>query len=387
MRIDPSCERLDQDGRPILRTRAGLGSGLELVLPGGLWTNVPVKEAFATRSPFALAHRQGRYVIERGGEEIAQVQIPAAPAFYSRTTSSGRVMSRVGVLQGTYLAVYPTGVCAHWLREPRRNCAFCSVGLNLGAQEDQEKRVDDVVETALAAREELGITYVHFNTGYYDGDTYLDELEPFVEAISRRTGLLIGVQTPPHPDLSRYRKLRAMGVNQVSFCFELWDRAAFEKHCPGKAEKVGLDRYLEAIRYCAPIFDTTNGEIVAGLEPVDSTLAAIEWITDQGAVPTVCVFRPLIGTDLQDHPPPEPQPLVPVFRRLFEACMDKGLPLGIAPNVNVSIILKPEECRWFVDDPGRWWHREWKAAVMRKGLEGLLAMRRARAAWYRRGHS
>jgi len=373
LRIDSSCEKLDRDGRPILRTRAGLGSGLELVLPSGLWTNVPVVEEFAKTSPYALAHRGGGYVIERGSDPVASVVVPPAPAFYSRRTRSGRQMSRVGVLQGTYLGIYPTGVCSHWLSKPKANCAFCSVGLNLGADEDAEKSVNDVVETVIAAREELGITYVHFNTGYYEDERYLDDLEPFIRSVKRETGLLIGVQTPPHPDLSRYRALRKLGVNQVSFCFEFWDRAHFERYCPGKAAKVGLDRYLSAIEHCAPIFDTTNGEIIAGLEPVEATLEAIDWITSVGAIPTVCVFRPLRGTDLAGHAPPRTDDLIPVFERVYESCMTRGLPLGIAPNVNVSIILKPEECRWFSAHPERYWKRDAKSFVMRQALRGLLA--------------
>src|SRR5207248_7509156 len=46
LRLDESCYVEADGGRKILRTRAGLGSGLELVLPGGLWTNVPVTESF-----------------------------------------------------------------------------------------------------------------------------------------------------------------------------------------------------------------------------------------------------------------------------------------------------------------------------------------------------
>lgn len=379
LRIDPGCERPTAGGRPILRTRAGLGSGLELVLPGKLWVNVPVTEAFAERSPYLLVHRSGRFAIERGGRHVAFVSLPRRPAFYSRKTTSGRSMSRVGVLQGTYLGVYPTAVCAHWLDKPKKNCRFCSVGLNLGSHEDKDKSVRDVVETVVAARRETGITYVHFNTGYYEGDTYLDELEPFIVAVKRATGLLIGVQTPPHPDLSRYRRLRKLGVNQVSFCFELWDGERFEHYCPGKAAKVGLERHLAAIEYCARIFDTTNGEIIAGLEPVESTLEAIDWITSVGAIPTVCVFRPLVGTELASLPPPETTELVPVFRHLYERCVARGLPIGIAPNVNVSIILKPEECRWFSHNPRRPRWSDAKAFVMRQALRGALSVASARA--------
>lgn len=89
----------------------------------------------------------------------------------------------------------------------------------------------------------------------------------------------------------------------------------------------------------------TNGEIIAGLEPPESSIRAIDWITSVGAIPTVCVFRPLTGTDLETVEPPRTADLVPVFRRLYEACMEQGLPIGCAPDVHVSLVLLPEECR------------------------------------------
>jgi hypothetical protein len=48
---------------------------------------------------------------------------------------------------------------------------------------------------------------------------------------------------------------------------------------------------------------------------------------------------------MEDVPPPRTEDLVPVFRRLYEACMEKGLPIGCAPGINVSLVLLPEECR------------------------------------------
>src|SRR5690349_21575388 len=51
MRVDSAA------GRRITRTRAGLGSGLEVVIPArpkDIWVNVPVVESFAHHSPFEL---------------------------------------------------------------------------------------------------------------------------------------------------------------------------------------------------------------------------------------------------------------------------------------------------------------------------------------------
>jgi hypothetical protein len=358
MRIDDSCLVEQDGGRRVLRTRAGLGSGLEVVLPGGLWTNVPVCERFALGSPYALHRERGAYVLKLGGEPVAALELAPRPAWYDRTTTTGKPMTRVGTLQGTYLGVYPAKVCEYWTEKPRKaNCKFCSVGLNLGVDDADDKSVGEVMEVVRAAREESGLTYVDFNTGHYEGDTYLDILEPYIRRIKRETGILVGVQTPPHHDLRRYDALREMGVNRVSFCFEIFDPVLFREICPGKHREYGLQRYLDAVAYCAALGRkgprsepwVTNGEIIAGLEPPESTIRAIDWITSVGAIPTVCVFRPLAGTDYAQMEPPATEPLVPVFRRLYEACMEKRLPIGVAPNIHVSLVLLPDECRSLSD--------------------------------------
>ena len=396
MRLDDSCYLMEDGGRQILRTRAGLGSGLELILPGGLWTNVPVTEGFASTSPYVLHRENGRYLLRRHGErspgsgsslQIASrrdekdipVQLAPRPGWYERSTSSGKPMTRIGTLQGTYLGIYQAKVCEYWTEKPKANCKFCSVGLNLGVDDAGDKTVDEVMEVVRAAREESGITYVDFNTGHYEGDTYLDILEPFLRRVKDETGLLVGVQTPPHHDLKRYDVLRKMGVNRASFCFEIFDEKIFKTICPGKDREYGLARYLEAVKYCAHLTRkqvgsepwVSNGEIIAGLEPPASSMAAIDWITSVGAIPTVCVFRPLSGTDMDDFPPPKTEDLIPVFRRVYEACMEKDLPIGVAPNVHVSLVLLPEECRYLLDNPRKYW---WKELRLR-ALSRAFAMR------------
>jgi hypothetical protein len=198
-----------------------------------------------------------------------------------------------------------------------------------------------------------------------------------------------------------------MGVNRVSFCFEIWNRERFIEVCPGKHREYGLDRYLEAVRYCAEMGQTShvktqsrvgvgpisfdpwvsNGEIIAGLEPPEDSIEAINWITSKGAIPTVCVFRPLKGTDYRDVPPPDTEAMVPVFARLYEACMENDLPIGIAPNVHVSLVLLPEECRYFTSNPGRYRWKEMRLKAQRaifrraflKSLAEADARRRTRS--------
>ena len=348
LRIDKTCD-LDKDARPILRTRGGLGSGLEAILPNNLYTNIPLEERFAEKSPFTLFKQNKDYYIKRGEKEICRIDLPPKPEFYDKKTSSGKLMSRIGVLQGTYLGIYPGRVCEFWRMSPKMNCKFCSVGLNVGRTEEYEKTVEDVLETVRAAKEEKKITFVHFNTGYLRGEA-LDMLEPYIKKVKEETGLLIGVQCPPNTNLSRYGYLKKTGADHVSFCLELFNRKRFEKICPGKHAHIGQKRYLDAMEHCVSIFGKgrVSGEIVAGLEDPEDTIKAIEHFAVKGIVPTVCIFRPCKGTALENTDPPRTEDMIPVFKKLYEACIENRIPIGIAPNIKVSLVLLPEEGRFFL---------------------------------------
>lgn len=46
--------------------------------------------------------------------------------------------------------------------------------------------------------------------------------------------------------------------------------------------------------------------------------------------------------------------------------MEKGLPIGIAPNVHVSLVMLPEEARWLQHNPNRFWAGELRLKLMRR---------------------
>jgi len=87
----------------------------------------------------------------------------------------------------------------------------------------------------------------------------------------------------------------------------------------------------------------------------------------------VCVFRPLRGTDYEDQPPPDTEAMIPVFRRLYEACMEAGLPIGCAPNVHVSLVMLPEECASLSSRTYRW--QSTKLAVMKRVFAAQFSRR------------
>ena len=46
--------------------------------------------------------------------------------------------------------------------------------------------------------------------------------------------------------------------------------------------------------------------------------------------------------------------------------MKTGLPVGVAPNFHVSLVMLPEEARFLQDNPRRHWAGELKLKLMRR---------------------
>lgn len=360
MRLDDS---VSGDGRPIGRTRAGLGSGFELILTGGrkkIWVNVPVVEAFATKSPFVLRQidEQPRIFDERSGIEYP-AEVPPEPRWYSHYTSSDIQMSRIGVLQGNYLGIYVGSRCAFWNTKTSLACKFCTTGENVGTTEQARKSVEDVIEVARAARDESHCLFTHFNTGYhYEERTEMEathglrRCEPYVRAVRRHVGGFIGVQAAPVPRsfFYEYDGLIDAGADHFSFCYEFENPEVFAEICPGKARTLGQHAFFEAMEYTAKKLGRgrVSGEIIAGIEPIADTMRGIDRIVNAGAFPTVCIFRPTVGSGMENVPPPNPAAMKEVFAHLHESCRRARLPVGVLP-IEVSLVVQADECADLVE--------------------------------------
>lgn len=354
LRIDPLTRVRVERTR---RTRAGLGSGLELVIVGtfkDIWVNAPVLEGFAAQSPYVLRWRTESFFDSFFIEDTRNsfqypVRIEPLPKWYEQNTSRGIPMGQVGALQGTYLGIYVGPVCRYWTAESPENCAFCTTGLNLGANEVAHKTVQDVVDTCIAARKESGITFVHFNSGYQEGRD-LRLARPYVRRVRETTGLLVGLQLAPVSDMNQYDELIDLGVDHFSFCFEFMNEGYFQDLCPGKQRTLGQSAFFRAMEYTSKKLGKgrVSGEIIAGVEPIEDTLKAIDRITDCGAFPTICIFRPLQGSQMEHYPPPRYEEMRLVFHYMIESSMRKRIPIGIAPNIEVSLVVQPTDALYLL---------------------------------------
>lgn len=145
--------------------------------------------------------------------------------------------------------------------------------------------------------------------------------------------------------MARYDRLVAAGTDHFSFCIELIDPSWFAEICPGKARSLGQDLFFRALDYCAARLPrgAVSGELIAGIEPVAQTLAGIERIAQSGAFPTVCIFRPTAGSQMADWPSPAYDEMRTVMAAMYDACRRHRVPIGMAPNIEVSLVVTPDD--------------------------------------------
>ena len=123
-----------------------------------------------------------------------------------------------------------------------------------------------------------------------------------------------------------------------SFCYEFHNPDFFAKLLPGKEKLVGQETFLRALEYTSKKLGkgACSGEIIAGVEPIEDTLRAIDYITGLGAFPTVCIFRPTIGTDMEHWPPPRYFEIA-TDAAGFEARAADRLPSGLPNRARIKV--------------------------------------------------
>ena len=95
-------------------------------------------------------------------------------------------------------------------------------------------------------------------------------------------------------------------------------------------------------------YSIAQGKAIFEMNGEDRDVKAIEEFAKIGVVSTVCIFRPCLGTILEGLYPPEPIEMKSVFKRMYEVCLENRIPIGIAPNIKVSLVLLPEEGKYFL---------------------------------------
>lgn len=253
------------------------------------------------------------YFLTYNGEKVTSIDIPAYPEYYDKKLSNGKLAKEVLSIYGSYiLSGFIRGHCDFFNK--KEQCKFCN--LNPTRKEIQDG-VFIIDEEAIREAADLAFKYdsdkisclMYCGGSHYDRDKEVQnyiKLSKAVNSANIDRTLHQHVLCAPPKDFNLYHELKESGIDTVGHAFEIYDRDLFHEICPGKAKYIGYDHFFPAYEHAVKEFG--KGRIysvfVGGLEPLDSMLEGFDVLSEMGVVPTVNIFHPNPGSNLENMKAP-----------------------------------------------------------------------------------
>lgn len=322
---------------------AGPAEGRAFLI-GGVPVNVPIRAGYTLDSPFALADEGcGRYMLLKNGRPVVPIAVVPAPRFYRQTDSNAIPYKKIALLHGRdCLATTVLQHCVNWKNDER--CAFCATQISLEKNTTiARKTPGQLAEVARSAAATDGVRHVVLTSG--TGDPPGSEIPYLAEctaAIKAAVALPVHVQFLPPDDLGLIDQLKAVGADTVGIHIETFHLPTLERVAPAKA-RIGLVRYETAWRRAVSLFgpNQVSSFLIAGLgEPPEAVVSGSEVLADLGVYPFVVPLRPIPGSWLQNHRPPDEE----LMRHIYSAVANVLRRKGLSSKLNLAGCVRCGAC-------------------------------------------
>jgi hypothetical protein len=149
-------------------------------------------------------------------------------------------------------------------------------------------------------------------------------------AIKARYDIPVYVMIAAPLEDAEIQRLYDADVDELGMNLEFWSEMSWHTIIPGKQRRIGRARYLSALSYSGALFGPIRARsiVIAGLEPPDATLQAVEALVERGVMPIISPFRPLADTVLQDREGLSAQDYQDLYVAAARIASKSGLPVG-----------------------------------------------------------
>ena len=294
-------------------THKGTGDGTrplpnDMLLPYGLYADV----RYSPNSPYTVHSSGSGIVLLKDKEEICEVRWPIRPDFYEQKTRSGEMMKKVASMRGDCgLRVCFDNACNYFAG--KEQCKFCNIVPARQRNRDhvvtrkEAEDIYDVVKEAIIDNpvcEHLAMTAgAAKDDGLGNLPQILERLKPLLD--QKYFPIVTAITATRNKEETEY--LCSTGISSVAFNLEIWDEKLFEEICAGKHRRIGRERWIESLKEARDLLKParTLSSFVVGLEPMESVLEGIDYLSSEGIFPIMSPFIPMVGTAYEGEKAPD----------------------------------------------------------------------------------
>jgi hypothetical protein len=294
-------------------THHGSGDGTrplpnDMLLPYDLYVDV----RYNPDSPFKVHASENAIILLKNNKEVCEVRWPTRPDFYGKKTRSGEPMKKVASMRGDCgLRVCFDNACNYFAKG--EECKFCNIVPARQRNRDhvvtikEAEDVYDVVKEAIIDNHICPHLAMTAGAAKDDGlgnlPKILEKLKPLLE--KRNFPIVTAITATRNKAETEY--LCSLGISSVAFNLEIWDEKLFQEICPGKTRRVGRERWIESLKEARDLLKPARAlsSFVVGLEPKESVLEGIEYLSSEGIWPIMSPFIPMVETAYEGKQPPD----------------------------------------------------------------------------------
>jgi len=271
--------------------------------------NLAVREPFARNSPYEFTVVSGRGWIKKEGKLIIEANPTAIPLWHLEP-EIGNVFQHHGA---DVIATTLSNLCVY--KRDGAGCKFCA--LETGGEFVVKKPEEISVALEKIVRGYPGMREVNINSGSLSEEATFNLYLGAIKAVRKVSDIPISIQICPISQ-PKIEKLKMAGLDTISFNMEIYDEKIRKELMPEKSRLYSINAYLEAIKQAARIFgrNQVSSWLIAGLESPESTITGCRFICENGGLPHVTVFRPLMGSPLENTPRPGTKDMVKIYKEL-----------------------------------------------------------------------
>lgn len=293
----------------------GVYSSLDIYINNYFIVNAPTEMPFHSLSPFKIDYVNNQLALFYGNKFISYITILEKKEYCIQYTSRGINYQHISFIATDRLRIHHSPNCLFQTME--KGCKFCDVpGNSICFDEDDIK---EVIDWHLK-NEEFRHILIGGASGEYPHE-YVRIIK-IIEYIKAKSNKPIYIMTLPPTDISVLDQYYALGVDEVAFNIEIYNRDYAKKIMPGKGH-IPLSTYQKALLHSVKLWGNTGkvrSLLVYGLENDMDFLEGIKWLSSHGIQPIISPFRALCGTAYANTVPPNTEKLIKIFNQVSDIC-------------------------------------------------------------------
>lgn len=313
--------------RPLTLADYASTSGISLKLDRDVWVNAPIAE-YNPNMVFDPQHElrvdgETLFVRNRITREEVAARFAPVPEYHKQHIAQNELFTDYVHTHTDRARISPIRGCA-------MRCKFCDIPFEFKGAYFPKSHVKLLQATERALTDTIQPASHVLISGGTPGKAQYDYLKGVYRSVLQAfPDVHVDIMMVPMPQIVDIEELSELGVHQLSLNIEIWDRERARTIMPEKFA-LGLKPQMDFIAQAVERLGAgrVRSILMVGLEPPESTLAAVEALARIGCVPVLSPFRPDPITDLAMLPPPTPDVMMRVFLEAQELAIRHGIKLG-----------------------------------------------------------